>query len=127
MKKRINPPILQTIQPKKLFLIDSIGALLSAFFLGVVLVRWESHIGMPAHILYTLATIALLFSLHSLYCFLRYGDHWKQRLKIVAIANLLYCSLTLALVIYFYHPLTILGVVYFIVEIIVVVMLSFID
>ena len=33
--------------PKKLFFIDGCGAILSAFLLGIVLVRFEKYIGMP--------------------------------------------------------------------------------
>ena len=37
------------LTPKKLFLIDGIGAVLSAFLLGVVLVKLQSLIGMPTN------------------------------------------------------------------------------
>jgi hypothetical protein len=42
-------------------LIDSLGALLSALILGLVLTRWESVFGMPKRVLYFLAAIAAVF------------------------------------------------------------------
>ena len=41
-------PILDKLSssPKKIFLLDGLGAALSAFFLGVILVRFETFFGM---------------------------------------------------------------------------------
>lgn len=109
---------------RKLFLIDAIGALVSTMMLGVVLIRLESLIGMPPDILYLLAGIAALFFINSSTCYLRNIQNWKPYLKIVAVANLIYCCLTAVLVIALYDMLTFLGIAYFIGEIVLVVMLS---
>ncbi len=50
-------PNLRTLKPKQLFLLDAFGALLSAFFLGFVLVKYQVYIGMPENVLYILALI----------------------------------------------------------------------
>ncbi len=112
------------INPKTLFLIDSLGALLSAFLLGVVLVRFESVFGMPRKALYFLSSIACVFAVYSFSCFLRLSENWRPYLKIIAVANLLYCGLTLVLVVYLYQRLAILGLLYFIVELIIVSILA---
>jgi hypothetical protein len=114
----------QISNPKQLFLIDSQGALLSAFLLGVVLVHFEPLFGMPVNILYILALIAGIFFLYSFSCFLRQPEQWQPFLRGIAIANLSYCGLTLGLVLYLHQSLTTLGILYFVFEIIIVTMLA---
>lgn len=119
--------ILYKISPKQLFLIDSIGALVSAVMLGLVLTRFEPVFGMPAKVLYPLSLIACTFCIHSFLCFLGLIGNLNLHMKITAIANLLYCCLTLGLVVYLYQKLTVLGLIYFVLEIIVVAILSVIE
>ena len=111
--------ILQQIldNPSKIFLIDGIGATLSAFLLGVVLVNFESAFGMPKQILYYLAIGACILAVCSYSCFFFNTQKWNTYLKIIASANLLYCSTTLILVILFFGELTVLGKLYFVSEI----------
>ncbi|MEL6140721.1 MAG: hypothetical protein AAFU67_03805, partial [Bacteroidota bacterium] len=47
-----------TTHPKQLFLIDGLGATLTAICLGVVLTRLESLFGMPRTILIPLSLVA---------------------------------------------------------------------
>ncbi|MCO6487363.1 MAG: hypothetical protein J5I98_03045 [Phaeodactylibacter sp.] len=112
------------LPPRKLFLIDGLGALLSAFLLGVVLVWWEPVFGMPPKVLYPLAAIAGVFAVYSLSCCFFLTQNRRPFLRGIAVANLLYCCLTLGLVFYFYPQLTALGVAYFLVEITVVLILA---
>ncbi len=106
-----------------LFLIDGIGALISTFFLGIVLVQLESYIGIPVSILYVLAGIALVFAAYSLSCYALTPNKWSSYLKAIAIANSMYCFLTLGLVIYFYNQLTLLGLMYFLLEITIIILI----
>jgi hypothetical protein len=46
------------INPNRVFLVDAIGALLTAFFLFSILAQFESFFGMPSKILYLLSGIA---------------------------------------------------------------------
>lgn len=108
------------INPKQLFLIDGIGALVSAFFLGIVLVRFESLIGMPKNILYFLAVLPCLFAVYSIYCHFLVKHSWRTFLKGIAIANLSYCVLTVSLVFIHYENLTVLGLGYFLVELVII-------
>lgn len=115
------------IPPQKLFLVDSLGALLSAILLGLILARFEKIFGMPQNVLYILAVIPCIFTVYSFLCFLSKTAHWRPLMKIIAIANLLYCCLTAGLMVYFYQKLTVLGLIYFILEIIIVISLAFIE
>lgn len=119
--------LLNTIHPKKLFLIDSLGALLSALLLGVVLASLESTFGMPPKVLYVLASIAGIFCIHSFLCYSGQTENWRSRMRIIAIANLLYCGLTAGLIIALYPRLTGLGLLYFVLEIMVVAGLAVIE
>jgi len=115
------------LKPKRIFLLDGLGACLTAFLLGVVLTAFNKHFGMPQKTLNILALIALGFAVYSFFCFFFIGNNWRLFLKIIAAANLLYCCLTTALVIYFYPQLTVFGVIYFLLEIVVVCGLVFVE
>ena len=116
--------LLTKIDPKRLFLIDSLGALLSAIMLGFVLARFENTFGMPQKVLYLLSIIAFIFSVYSLLCFLGKIENWRPYMQVIAVTNLLYCCLTIVFTIYMYQRLTVAGLVYFVLEIIVVTILA---
>lgn len=115
------------MKPKNLFLIDSMGALVSTILLGFVLVQLEAYFGMPAKVLYPLAAVAGIFALYSFSNYQWFGENWRPRLTIIAIANLVYCTITAILVINRLSELSILGVLYFVGEIIIVTTLAFIE
>jgi hypothetical protein len=104
------------LNSKKIFLVDCSGALLSAFLLGVVLVKFESAFGMPREIVYFLSFIACIFAAYSFTNYLVAKEKWRANLKLIAYANLLYCALTLSLVFYYKETLTDLGLIYFVCE-----------
>ncbi len=115
------------VSRKNLFLADGLGALLTAFMLGVILIRYESAFGMPRHVLYPLALIAGLFSIYSFTCFLRFPHNWRPYLKAIAWANLAYCGLSMGMVVFYFQKLSSLGLSYFLLEIVVVVLLAIIE
>jgi peptidoglycan/LPS O-acetylase OafA/YrhL len=121
--------IINSLTPnsKRIFLIDSLGALLSAFFLGVILVKSEDRFGMPRTTLYALSSVACLFMIYSLCCYFFNFSNWKPYLKTIIIANSIYCCLTIGLIFYSYKSLTILGLIYFILELIVLIVLVFVE
>lgn len=111
------------LKPKKLFLLDGLGALLSAFCLGVVLVKLEHLIGMSPKVLKILALLACVFAAYSLSSSYFVKENWSIYLKIIAAANFLYCCTTMILVVYFLTQLTTLGIVYFVVEVVIILSL----
>jgi hypothetical protein len=114
---------IMTFNPKTLFIIDGLGALVSAFLLGVVLVQFKSLFGMPKETLYLLAFLPCLFALYDLFCYLKVTKNELLFLKGIALANLLYCCLSIGLVSYHYNQLTNLGIAYFVLELLVVLVL----
>ena len=111
-------------KPKLIFLIDSAGALLSSLLLFGVLRNVEDYFGMPKSKLTFLAVCAVCLCLFSLSCFLSVKHKWTFFLRIISVANLLYCVLTIVLLIVYRSQLTIIGVVYFFVEIVIVCVLA---
>jgi hypothetical protein len=111
---------MRTALADKIFLLDGLGAALSAVFLGVVLVRLEKFIGMPPSTLYALAGLALLLSAYSLSCHFFVTADRKNLLRIIIAANLLYCLLTFILMLAHRADLTVWAWTYFILEILVI-------
>ena len=115
------------LKAKQFFLADAIGALLSAVMLGIVLVNLQHLIGLPLQHLYLLAGLALLFFTYSIFNYLRMSDNWSRYLKIIAWTNLLYCLFTFAVVAYYFQDIQRLGMIYFGLEILVIIFLASIE
>lgn len=108
------------LKPKTLFLVDGLGAFVTALFLFGILRTFHELFGMPEVVVTYLSVIAAIFSLYSVSCFLLLKTNWRPFLRIISTANLLYCCLTGALVIYYFQKLTVLGISYFLAEIILI-------
>lgn len=118
--------LLSKLTPSQCFLIDGIGAVVSALLLGVVLVHYQQLIGLPEQVLYWLAGLATLFAVYSLTCYWRTPANWQPYLSFIAVVNLLYCCLTVVLV-FLHESISPLGGAYFVVEIIIVVTIALLE
>ena len=107
-------------KPQYVFLTDSIGAMLTASLLFVVLKTYNDCVGMPERILTYLSVIATVFSFYSAACFLWVKEHFIPFIRVISIANIFYCVLTMMLVIIYYSMLTHIGISYFISEILII-------
>lgn len=116
-----------TAKPKILFLIDSLGALLTAFFLFVVLRDFNEYFGMPITILTYLSIIAVCFSIYSIACYFFLNENWTLFIRVIGISNLLYSVLTMGLLLIYFPMLSIGGVMYFSVETIIICGLVYIE
>lgn len=108
-------------KPKNIFLLDGFGALLTTLLIFFVLRTFNDFFGLSKSILGYLAALALVFSIYSIFCYFLVSDNWKLFLKIICIANIFYCILTIGVVIFNYQNISILGIIYFLGEIIVIV------
>lgn len=115
------------LKHKKIFLIDSLGALISAFFLGIVLVRFEIAVGIPKEVLIILAILACVLALYSFINYLFVIKSWQFYIRIIALVNLVYCCLTIGFLTYFHGKITVLGCAYFFIEIIIILILANIE
>ncbi len=120
--------------PKVIFLIDGIGAFitfLSLFGIGF----WVHHyFGMPQNVLYSLGFVVVFYGVYSFSCyfflFAKIGKavkKWQSFLKVIIVANSLYCVIMSFLLIYFYQSLTVLGFTYFSLEISIITVLVILE
>jgi hypothetical protein len=106
--------------PKRIFLIDGLGAFFTAVSLTVIVAGFEPLFGMPRKVVYMLSLAACIYAVYSFCCSFFIRRQWQPYLKAIVIANILYCCVTTGLVLYFYQSLTALGVIYFLVEVIII-------
>lgn len=111
-------------KPRQLFLIDGAGALISAFLLGVVLVKLEWLFGIPRSALYMLASIPICFAIYDFVCYKNLYSNFSPYLKIIAILNILYCVLSIGYAIYHSISITLLGWAYVTSEVLIVLFLA---
>jgi hypothetical protein len=110
-----------TAQPRRVFLLDGFGALLTAAGLLLVLMRFERSFGVPAGVIAPLA--AVVFALYSLSCWAVYrqvGRRPRAFLVAIALANAGYCIVTWALAFAHRAEVTPLGFAYFAAESVIV-------
>lgn len=116
---------MKTSMPHRLLLIDGVGAVVSIFFLGFVLVRLNDLVGIPINTLYILAAIPCFFLLFDIYSI--FQKSVSSNLQIIAALNLAYCVLSVVLLIKDVAYVTTLGWVYIIGEVLIVAYLSCIE
>ena len=108
--------------PRNVFLLDGIGALVSSLLLVVFLAPFESFFGMPSDYVYQLAIPAFVFAVYSIACYVFNPNNWQPFMKLIALANFIYCCVTFYLILKLFYRLTQFGVLYFILEIAVIFM-----
>lgn len=109
---------------KQIFLADAAGALLTALLTGFVLTMFVDFFGMPMPQLRILSGIAFSLCLYSLLSHFFAGAYAKQLMQVVALLNLLYCCITIAMVI-ITPSVTIWGWLYFAGEALIIIVLAY--
>lgn len=115
------------LKPKIFFLIDGLGAFITALFLSTLLKIYYTYFRMPQNVLTVLAIIAIFYCIFSFICFLTLKNNWRPFLLALSIMNLFYCFLTFGLVLFHFHHLTNLGIAYFFGEILIIMVLAFFE
>jgi hypothetical protein len=110
-------------QPKYIFLIDGLGALVTAFSLGFILTSFEEYFGMPKAVLNYLSGTAACFAVYSLSCHFLSLKQWPSFLGFITVANLIYCVISLSLLIYLREQIMALGWIYFLLELLIIIIL----
>lgn len=114
-------------EPRKLFLIDALGAALTTFFLFFILGYYNEYFGMPLNILMYLSIIGLFYFAYSISCYCLLKNYWAPCLRIIGISNFLYCMLTIVLLYINYNEITKIGLAYFLSEILIIILLVYIE
>lgn len=115
------------LTPKRLFLLDGLGACVTAMLLAGILIPFQKFFGMSQFALEIASLLAAALAFYSLSCFFFLKENWKFFLKIIATANGLYCLLTAFFVIFYFEKLTVLGLCYFLIEMVIILSLVFLE
>ncbi len=102
------------LNPRKIFLIDAIGALVSALLLFLVVGRVQPSFGISYDTIFSLAIIACNYFFFSLYSYLFLYKKPFRYLKMIALLNGLYSVLILVLFYHEFNTLAPLGKLYMI-------------
>ncbi len=111
--------------PKYIFLIDGMGGLLTALFLIGVLPYFQDAIGLNKIVLYILGSIGACYGIYSLCCFRFVKSNFDVWLKVIVLANLIYCVAIAGVVTFFLEEMTLIGVGYFAFEVLVILAIVF--
>ena len=113
--------------PKKLFLIDGIGAILSVILLLFLVGGLHSIFGIPTTYLHLLAIFAVLFAFFDFYIYFKTQEKHSIALKIIVLMNIFYCFISIGVVIFLFDKITIFGMLYLGAEILIIAILSSIE
>ncbi len=100
---------------------------MTAFFLFVIERQFNAYFGMPKNELTYLSLIAVLFCSYSAACFLFLKGGLKPFIRLIGIANLIYCVLIIGIMFKYKLLLTIIGTTYFLIEIVIICGLSYVE
>lgn len=107
----------------KLLIVDTVGALFSAFFIGIVFRYFFPVTGLPDQVLIFLAVFPVFFAAFGLFIYFKARHLQSRALLILACLNTAYVILSAAVLFSFYSEITYFGWYYFISEILVVLLL----
>jgi hypothetical protein len=114
-----------TKTPRRLFLIDGLGAVLSAMMLGFVLVPFNEFFGFPVSTLYVLAALPCVFTVFDAYAYFKNGKSTMRHLSIISTSNILYCIFSVSMVMF--HFVALPGWIYILLEITIVLIFVLIE
>lgn len=113
--------------PRKLFLLDAIGALITSLILYLIIRQHALLFGVLPSASLKLSIIALVLSAYSFGCHFIVKKNHSRFLNTLATANIPYLITTLVLLTQFYERITNLGVLYFAIEAVIIVMLAMVE
>ena len=109
------------LDQKNIFLFDGIGAVLSFSLMFFLIAQFESFFGLPQKSAYFLAIFPVFYMIYSFYNHFRPSKYWRPNLKLIIIANILYCFISIGVFMYDVDLLSQYGIVYFILEVLVII------
>ena len=114
---------MKKIEKHNLFALDALGAFMSIFYLFLIY-YFDAFFGMPTEVVIVFLGIAITFAFYSTAMYLIKPVNWPFYLTIIAFLNYGYCLYTMYHVIRNLKNLTIFGLIYFVLEIIVIIILA---
>lgn len=86
------------LNERNIFLLDGVGALLSAGFTGLILIRYSLFLGLSVSLLQSLSLVALGFAAYSLTCYFFVTKTKLWMLAAIMLANLSYGLISLLII-----------------------------
>lgn len=114
---------LDRISSAYVFLIDGLGALLTAVSIHLLATFFLDWVGLPAEVLRILTLVVLMMAVYSFFCHLIVKGNKRKWLLVIIVANLLYVLATAVLLIIYHDRLKLPGLIYFLSEFVVVFVL----
>ena len=111
--------MITNLSNKTVFAFDGLGALLSLVFTGLLLPFFSEQLGLPRHVLYSLAFFPLIYAIFSLSYYYLAKETAPWMLKTIIYANSGYCLLS-GIVLLTYDGITIWGQAILLAEILVI-------
>ncbi len=111
------------ISPRQVFLLDGLGGVLTATLLGLILPLFHEHLGLGPRTLRWLGLAGLGYAAFSLSTFWRSPRRVAPYLRVIVVANLVYCAVIIAVLSARRADVTVLGFGYFAVEVVVILAL----
>ena len=111
---------------KQVFLIDGIGAIISAIFLSIVYYI-DQVFAVPGNMYKQLILFPVVFAVYSIICSCIHLSKWKIFLSLIALCNVLYASYSLLLAYQYRNELSLPGILYFISETVIILLIVFVE
>lgn len=109
--------------PRRLLLLDAVGAFMSACWLAVLLPHWQPLVGLPLFHLYALGAVAAALVPVGLAGWWLGATRWRRTLRWLALLNSAYALGTAILLIVYRQQVQWLGWLYFGLELLVLAVL----
>jgi hypothetical protein len=114
------------LKGKKIFLVDAIGAIISALSLCIPY-SFEEFFGMPKSVVSIFIILAIIFFIYSTVMYFIKTEKWKTYLTMIALFNMSYCAFTIYQIFKNSNTITLYGYLYFVPEILIILTLSIIE
>jgi len=115
-KKESPLNILYQLPPRRIFLIDALGALITSSILGLLLPLVHDLFLLEKQTFYLLAAYVVALFFYSISVYLFKPTIWVPLLRIIATANATYCLFTFAIIFFISPTISTLGIIYFVGE-----------
>lgn len=119
--------LVSKVSSRNIFLLDGLGALLAALGAFTIATWFRIHVGIPSSCLYFLTILACIYSIYSFFCYFARLIIRRIFLKALIFANSVHVLLMLGMLNYFSQQLTFIGLVYFSLELVVMLGLIWLE
>jgi hypothetical protein len=115
------------LHPRRIFLLDALGALLTACILGLILPQFKDEFLLNIEVFYLLAAYVVILFFYSFSIVLIQPVNWVLLMRIIAMANAAYCFFTFGIIFFVSPTISTLGIAYFVGEAGVILRIAYLE